>query len=58
MTENIIIIVILVAIVAAIVTYIYSEKKKGATCIGCPYSKKCQGRCNGSCNHEKTNKSN
>ena len=37
--ENIIIIAIVAAIVIAISIYLYKEKKKGTTCIGCPYTK-------------------
>lgn len=43
--ENIIIIAIVAAIVIAICIYLYKEKKKGTTCIGCPYAKKCGGKC-------------
>ena len=43
--ENIIVGVILLAIVAGIIWYIVRAKKQGATCIGCPYSKKCKGKC-------------
>ena len=43
--ENIIIIAIVAAIVIAICYYLYREKKKGVTCIGCPYAKKCGGKC-------------
>ena len=42
---------IIIAIVALIVgfagRYIYKEKKAGKTCVGCPYSGKCSGRCSG-----------
>jgi len=40
---NIIVTVIILAIVAAAIAKIVSEKKKGAKCIGCPYSK--EGSC-------------
>ena len=43
--ENIIIIAIVAAIVIAISIYLYKEKKKVTTCIGCPYAKKCGGKC-------------
>lgn len=43
--ENIIIIAIVSAIVIGIIIYLYREKKKGVTCIGCPYAKKCGGKC-------------
>ena len=32
---------ILFLIVAAIVFYLIREKKRGVTCVGCPYAKKC-----------------
>ncbi len=44
---DIIIIAVIIAIVGAAAFYIYREKKKGAKCIGCPYSKECnKGNCN------------
>jgi len=45
--ENVIIIVILVGIAAGIVSYLYRAKKRGQTCIGCPYAKQCGGKCGG-----------
>ncbi|MBQ3140213.1 MAG: hypothetical protein IJB68_12015 [Ruminococcus sp.] len=42
------------AIVAAISIYLYKEKKKGTTCIGCPYAKKCGGKCSGGNNLPQT----
>lgn len=48
MLENIIIILIVAAIVGAIVYYLYKCRKRGDTCIGCPYAKQCQkGKCGG-----------
>lgn len=46
---NLIIIVIVGAIVAGIIRYLYKAKKRGETCIGCPYAKQCGGKCNGGC---------
>lgn len=43
--ENIVIISILALIVVGIASYLIAQKKKGRGCIGCPYSKKCNGRC-------------
>ena len=40
---NFIIIVILLGIVSGIVFYLYRAKKRGETCIGCPYAKQCGG---------------
>jgi len=47
--DNIIIISVLLIVIGSISYYIYREKKKGVTCIGCPYSKQCasNGKCNG-----------
>lgn len=47
MIENIIIILIVLAIVISISVYLYKAKKRGETCIGCPYAKQCGGKCNG-----------
>ena len=43
--ENWIIGLILVAIVVAVVAYLVRAKKKGQTCVGCPYCKQCGGHC-------------
>ncbi|MBQ8747794.1 MAG: FeoB-associated Cys-rich membrane protein [Clostridia bacterium] len=40
MVDFIIIAVVLV-IVGAICVYLYRAKKRGQTCIGCPYAKQC-----------------
>lgn len=47
--ENIILIVVLVALLAAVVRYIWKERKKGVKCIGCPEGCHCgkTGGCNG-----------
>ncbi|MDE6642329.1 MAG: hypothetical protein K2K63_17600 [Acetatifactor sp.] len=46
--ENFIIIVILLCIVSGIIFYLYKAKKRGETCIGCPYAKQCgSGQCGG-----------
>jgi hypothetical protein len=50
--ENFIIILIVAVIVAGILIYLRRAKKRGETCIGCPYAKQCGGKCNGSCNIE------
>jgi len=54
--ENFIIILIVLCIVGAIVLYLYKAKKRGETCIGCPYAKQCGGKFDGGCNSKKTNK--
>ncbi len=43
--ENLIIILIVLFIVGAISLYLYKAKKRGQTCIGCPYAKQCNGKC-------------
>lgn len=50
--ENAVIVIVLLCIVAGIVYYLYKAKKRGETCIGCPYAKQCGGKCNGGCNGE------
>ena len=42
---DIIVIIIIAAIIGAISFYLYRQKKNGAKCIGCPYSKECSGKC-------------
>lgn len=48
--ENYIIIAIVAVIVVAIIIYLRRAKKRGETCIGCPYAKQCSGKCSGSSN--------
>lgn len=52
--ENAIVILILPAIVAGIIWYLVCAKKRGETCIGCPYAKQCGGKCNSGCNNDGT----
>ncbi|MBQ6832601.1 MAG: FeoB-associated Cys-rich membrane protein [Oscillospiraceae bacterium] len=42
-----IVIGVVVLVVAAAGWHIYSQKKKGVKCIGCPDSKTCSGNCSG-----------
>lgn len=55
MIENLLILTLLAGIIGGIVCYLYREKKRGATCIGCPYAKQCgaKGRCSGSADAHK-----
>lgn len=55
MLINIILVIVLVCIVGAIIFYLYRAKKRGETCIGCPYAKQCGGKCDG---HGHTGKQN
>lgn len=50
--ENLIVILILTVIVGGIIWYLYRAKKQGKTCIGCPGSGHCSGKC--SCGNNKT----
>ena len=43
--KDILLFIILILILGLSTLYIYKEKKKGARCIGCPYSKDCSGNC-------------
>jgi hypothetical protein len=54
--KNFIIIAIIVCIIGGIVLYLYKAKKRGETCIGCPYAKQCGGKCNGGCTTNSENK--
>ncbi len=56
MMENVIVVILLAAIVGGIVWYLIKSKKRGETCIGCPYAKQCGGKCNGGCDHTKSDK--
>lgn len=42
---NMIIILILLVIAGGIIWYLVRAKKRGETCIGCPYAKQCGGNC-------------
>ena len=44
--ENIILIAVIVAIVGFAALYVYRAKKRGKTCIGCPYGNSCSMGCN------------
>ena len=43
--DNVIVIFILAAIAAAVIWYLVRAKKRGDTCVGCPYAKQCGGKC-------------
>lgn len=51
---NAILAVVLPAIAGGIVWYLIRAKKRGETCIGCPYAKQCGGKCGGSCGHTRS----
>ena len=45
MLADIITIIIVSGIIAGAVRYIVKSRKKGVSCIGCPHSDKCGGKC-------------
>lgn len=49
MIEDLIILLILLGIISGILLYLRRAKKRGETCIGCPYAKQCGGKCGGNC---------
>ena len=52
--ENIIVTLILLTIVFGIIWYLVRAKKSGQACIGCPYAKKCGGKCGSDSNRRNT----
>lgn len=44
--KDILILLVLVAILSFAAAYIVKARKRGQKCIGCPYSKECNGKCN------------
>ncbi len=42
---DIIVAVVLLLVLGGAVYYIRKAKKRGEHCIGCPYSKQCNGKC-------------
>lgn len=49
--KNVIVVLILTAVAAGIIWYLVRAKKRGETCIGCPYAKQCASK--GKCDHRK-----
>ncbi len=45
---NFVIIAVLLCIVGGIIAYLHRAKKRGETCIGCPYGRQCGGKCGNS----------
>lgn len=45
MMADIITIIIVTGVVACAIRYIVKSRKKGVSCIGCPHSGKCGGKC-------------
>lgn len=48
--KNVMVVLVLLAIAAGIIFYLVRAKKRGQTCIGCPYAKQCGSKCGGGCN--------
>lgn len=44
--KDAIIVLLIVVITALIIYYLYRAKKRGESCVGCPYAKQCGGKCN------------
>ncbi len=40
--ENIMVVVLILMIAGSAAWYLYKAKKRGETCIGCPYAKQCK----------------
>ncbi len=53
---DLIIIIVLLCIIGSIIFYLYKAKKRSETCIGCPYAKKCSGKCGGGYNDVHVNR--
>ncbi|MDO4622898.1 MAG: FeoB-associated Cys-rich membrane protein [Eubacteriales bacterium] len=45
---DLIVIAIIAVIVGSVIVYLYRARKRGETCIGCPYAKQAGG-CHGGC---------
>ena len=52
--EDLIVILLLAALAGGIVWYLIRAKNRGDKCVGCPYAKKCGGKCSGGCGHTKS----
>lgn len=52
--ENYVIIGMILCIIGVIVFYLCRAKKRGETCIGCPYARQCTRKSNGCQEKEKT----
>ena len=51
--ENMIIGAVLAAVLGGAIAYVVRSKKKGKTCIGCPYSDQCHSDSCSGCSSEK-----
>ncbi len=48
---DIIVLAVVAAIIGLALWHIYSAKRKGVRCVGCPDSKTCSGHCGGCSGH-------
>ena len=53
---DLLIILVLLAIAGGIIFYLYKAKKRGETCIGCPYAKECAKKHTANCSSVKKTK--
>ena len=44
MIANLVVFMVIATLIAGAVLKIYVEKRRGAKCIGCPYSRECTGK--------------
>ncbi len=49
MMEDIIVVILLLLILGGVLIYLCRAKKRGDTCIGCPYAKQCSGKNGSAC---------
>ena len=47
--ENVAAVLALIVLVAGALSYLIRGKKRGETCVGCPYAKQCGSKCSGGC---------
>lgn len=50
--KDVLAVLLLLVILVSIIMYLIRTKKRGETCIGCPYARQCGGKCNGGCGAE------
>ncbi len=53
MISDIIVILIILAVAVGIIFYLVREKRRGVTCVGCPYAKECAKKKSGGCAGDK-----
>ena len=53
---DVLLIVLLLGIAGGTIFYLYRQKKRGITCVGCPHAKECAKKKAGPCNCGNTQK--